>query len=1539
MAYPPSSYHGNRNRGPARSLSRSITVPHRQLSVVEQAGLDQSDADAGILYTHPGVRIFSFEPPPETINSKSTETHPDADYPIDTVGMLPWRSNTEILVGSGALYIEKVRGSVPCFKCGGDFVQPIVRNSQCWCVDGESKFVLRRGKLQYYRFELPTSTPEEQKKVEELKTVLANVLKFETTPCPFKRAFHVELPDDAIIPRRKGKWRRREASLPLTLDQPARPLRRSEPARVWRARSDNPAPSAETPAARRGSDYGYVQTPRHASLRTSYLADRPETPSSMASSEELERRRMEDDSEDDSSEAYEEEHRTTFDAPPPPILLAKRNPDADDLAAIPGETDSGTEEPELPGIAPQPTPPDTVINDSSCEPEPELPRIAPQPTPPDTVINDSSCEPEPELPRIAPQPTPPDTVINDSSCEPEPELPRIAPQPTPPDTVINDSSCEPEPEIETHSRQDLEQDIHIQDEPEHDSDMQRDPEQETDTRQEQETDARQERETLIQQDLEEKIHTRQDPEQDPEEETQGRQEPDDPFIDEAVVLPEDYKQFEPADIHDHGRVLPLVEEELASVEELPGLAIDDGESDDVSINLADLPEGTFLPSTPELHYLEEHADLLEEHGFSDEELPPWVLAARPIGAREQRTVPASSPPPMKSFDTESVASTAASFHTADSDGVGSDNEGSPSRHGMNSHQHKRDLSEITVTASSWSSSLRPQSTSIEDWPAPSLSGDIQEGIRRRVQSRKALSPPPRPSGIGASSENQVSGLVSTIVYKVCRLAVVKPIEVFVLVANVVVRIAGGATVNDLISGELFRLPSQAKRSTNFLDQVSRPKYATEDEPGENDDFGVPIRGRTANIGSEDESEPELQQQRTAAPPKSSAPAQPKSILKKPRSRVSQSPSPSGSHSHSSSDLSDLAAPDSRASSPGLVLDPNSRAFKDRQAEEDAEILALEKKLGLKKGKKPKLFAEDGSELDKASASEDDDEEMSDSEDASFDGFGKVRENPYVPPVSANSTGKYVPPSLRKTQSTEGQNHDRLHRQMQGHLNKLSEANLVSILNEIEKIYQSNPRQEVTSVLINLLLSLFSDRSTLQNTFVILHAAFITAVYRVMGTDFGAELLSRLVERFKEHHATPEGGKAGLNLMSLLATLFSFNMIGSGIVYEYIYQFLSSLTETNTELLLRIIRDCGLQLRSDDPVALKAAVSKTQTNARAYETSGQAMSVRTKFLIETIVDLKNNKMRESTANSAVTKEHITRMRKVLGGLNSRPLRATEPLRLSLSDLENSEKKGKWWLVGASWKGHGLSEDESKSDHGQARSETGNQHDSAVTARDYGLTTPLQQLIFAAISGAETYVEAHVRVTKLRLKRAQEPEIARVILRLCGSEQQYNPFYAHLAKHLCAVEGGKRMKKTFDFALWAFFRRLGENGNEEDEDEETAEGDVAVEEINNIAHLYADLIHWRVTDLAVLKVLELQYLKEHGLLLVEMMLVRLLLLCKDDHDVQAVFAAAPSQGAPMLKLFLKDHVKTSDLAGDSEKKTRLLRQRSRLASKSLDNDAVV
>lgn len=216
--------------------------------------------------------------------------------------------------------------------------------------------------------------------------------------------------------------------------------------------------------------------------------------------------------------------------------------------------------------------------------------------------------------------------------------------------------------------------------------------------------------------------------------------------------------------------------------------------------------------------------------------------------------------------------------------------------------------------------------------------------------------------------------------------------------------------------------------------------------------------------------------------------------------------------------------------------------------------------------------------------EDDDEDDLDGDDGGFEGFDddddtstkppKVRENPYVAPVAPDANRqKYIPPSLRAPAASESESLVRLRRQAQGLLNRLSEANLTSILGETEKLYREYPRQNVTSTLTTLLLGLICDRSSLQDTFIVLHAGFIAAIYKVMGMDFGAELVQKIVETFDQSGDSEKTfkGKEALNLVSLISQLYSFQVVGSGLMFDYIRIFLSEINEYNTELLLKIIR--------------------------------------------------------------------------------------------------------------------------------------------------------------------------------------------------------------------------------------------------------------------------------------------------------------------------------------------------------------------------------
>lgn len=540
------------------------------------------------------------------------------------------------------------------------------------------------------------------------------------------------------------------------------------------------------------------------------------------------------------------------------------------------------------------------------------------------------------------------------------------------------------------------------------------------------------------------------------------------------------------------------------------------------------------------------------------------------------------------------------------------------------------------------------------------------------------------------------------------------------------------------------------------------------------------------------------------------------------------------------------------------------------------------------GSKPQNYSQSGSEEE--SASLDSEPEHDDTDDEDFEGFDevhqqnddapfsdsgdsddseksdkdkptvkKLRENPYVaPPTTDGTNTKYIPPARRRVVDTEveSKNLDRLRKQAQGHLNKLSEANIISIVDEFQNLYLHNPRQDVTTVLLDLLFSAFAIPSTLQHTFIILHAAFVSALYKLLGADFGAEVLVKLVEAFQKWHQTSNVGKESLNLISLLANLFTFNLVSARLVFEHVKLLLAEFSENNAELLLRVVRDCGPQLRAEDPNSLKEIVQLMGKISRQRTEEGKPLNVRTRVMIDTITDLKNNKMRQATNSAGIVSEHLTRMRKALGSLNTRQLRGTEPLGISLDDIRNSDKRGKWWLVGASWRGNNSQSTTVLEQRSTATSPTKRldsittidngsegdlEPDYAALAQHYKMNTTLRKQLFCTIMSALDARDAYARLTKLHLTRKQLPEIPRVLLRCCRAEPLYNAYYAVVAKQLLRSGDIKQNKMAFSIALWKFLEEISDNPDRDrDDDDDDEEHSVQIHEIANVARMYAHLI---------------------------------------------------------------------------------------------------
>ena len=519
-------------------------------------------------------------------------------------------------------------------------------------------------------------------------------------------------------------------------------------------------------------------------------------------------------------------------------------------------------------------------------------------------------------------------------------------------------------------------------------------------------------------------------------------------------------------------------------------------------------------------------------------------------------------------------------------------------------------------------------------------------------------------------------------------------------------------------------------------------------------------------------------------------------------------------------------------------------------------------------KEPEGLDEDDENSTKPSGSDEDNEDVSLVEERDDNSppisASKVRENPYVAPVataSATNGEKYIPPSLRHKglEGSGSEDLSQLRRQIQGLLNRLSETNLTSILSEVEKLYRGHPRQHVSMILLELLLGLLSDPTSLQDTFIILHAGFIAAVFKVLGSDFGAQAIQRINEEFFANFDPKADcdstGKKCTNLISLLAELYNFQVISSNLIYDFARLFLNNLSEINTELLLRVVRIAGQQLRQDDPSSLKDIVIQLQRVVAEMEE--ESLSVRTKFMIETMNNLKNNRMKTGIAASAIASEHTLRMKKILKLLNQRTIRASEPLGVGLKDLQDKDKRGKWWLVGASYRTD-TGDDNfqkqpspvSENDREDGSDRIGVAGDLEQLAKEQRMNTDVRRSIFIAIMSSSDSDDAYVRLLKLGLKKSQELEIPKVLVHSAGAEKVYNPFYTFLSRRLCR---DKKLKMALQFSLWDLFKRMGEAEDDTEGDEdEGADGKLELRSIVNLARMFGVLIAEGGLSLGVLKV---------------------------------------------------------------------------------------
>ncbi|KAK0193837.1 hypothetical protein F5146DRAFT_1101683 [Armillaria mellea] len=549
-----------------------------------------------------------------------------------------------------------------------------------------------------------------------------------------------------------------------------------------------------------------------------------------------------------------------------------------------------------------------------------------------------------------------------------------------------------------------------------------------------------------------------------------------------------------------------------------------------------------------------------------------------------------------------------------------------------------------------------------------------------------------------------------------------------------------------------------------------------------------------------------------------------------------------------------------------LVNAKSRPRTSKEMEEDRYIAYLESKLGSKAKRKsseddgldgalPSFYVfkvVDNGELDDESdvSLEDDDSENDAQEaldeDSELESSGESdvagEDTEYEewhgidssPPDSREDDGKttevptvsrYVPPHLRHNQTSEKDSEEviKLKRNLKGLLNRMSEQNLSSILDGVEEQYRKHRRHDVTSTITALIIDGISSHSSLLDSYVVLHAAFVSSLHKIVGIEFGiffprlaAYFIQTLVSSYEKHHQTissdpsteveeETNGKECSNLIVLLSELYNFQVISCILIFGIIRGILESkFSEFNVELLLKMLRSSGQQLRQDDPSALKEI---TELVLKQLSEIGEKPSSRTLFMVETLTNLKNNKVKKlATQNQGG--EAVERMKKFLSALSKkRHVASNEPLRVSLADLHSAESKGKWWLVGAAWGGDPLVDRQDTQKQAASGSSSVTSSSALLKlARKQGMNTDIRRSIFVVLMSSEDYVDACDRLSQLNLSEVQQREIIRVLLHCCGNEKTYNPYYTLVCQHLC--RSSHSYKVTLQFCLWDFLRDLGE-----------------------------------------------------------------------------------------------------------------------------------
>ncbi|XP_078519388.1 nucleolar MIF4G domain-containing protein 1 [Lissotriton helveticus] len=516
--------------------------------------------------------------------------------------------------------------------------------------------------------------------------------------------------------------------------------------------------------------------------------------------------------------------------------------------------------------------------------------------------------------------------------------------------------------------------------------------------------------------------------------------------------------------------------------------------------------------------------------------------------------------------------------------------------------------------------------------------------------------------------------------------------------------------------------------------------------------------------------------------------------------------------------------------------------------------------------------------------------------------------------------KYVPPHMRPSSNTldakKREELERLKKSVKGLINRLSEPNMAYVSGQLEELYMTHSRKDMNDTLTDILLDACVTSATMPDRLMMEHVLLISILHHTVGIEVGAHTLEACVKKFDELYKAGGDGKECDNLLILVAHLYNFHVVESLLIFDILKKLIGTFTERDIELALLLLKNVGFSLRKDDALALKELIGEAQNKANNVGKIFLDQS-RVRFMLETMLALKNNDMRKIPGYDPEPVEKLRKLQR--SRINNVTSGSATRLRVSLENLLDAEQVGRWWIVGSSWSGAPMIGQSGNSS--QQKLPVGKISSKMMDlARKQRMNTDIRRNIFCVLMSSEDFLDAFENLLKLGLKDQQEREIVHILIDCCLQEKTYNPFYSFLSAKFCEYD--RRFQMTFQFSFWDKFRDL-EN--------------LTTAAVSNLVQLLTLLLKSKALPLSVFKVIEFSELDKTKVSFLRQVLYKLLMEAEAE-ELSRIFGRVsdnPKLGMLRegLKLFMTHFLLKNARAQKTPEEADLLKERVEMATTAL------